>query len=98
MTIDEYKENHDYDEFDGEEICCHLCGADYHKMFLYKGKWWCEDCLDDMFYVGDDDYFDETLVCGYCGEPISGKVYQDKDTDEYYCEECFFESVAEPNI
>lgn len=92
MRKDEYDEMHEYDEYEGEKICC-MCSADYDRLYYFDGKWWCGDCLEDNFCIGDAEEDDIHEECAYCGEPITGKVYQIAD-DEFYCEECFYNNLV----
>ena len=94
MTMDEYKEMHGDDEDVVKK--CHICGADYGKIYYMEGEYWCEDCLVSEYYCGDDDDFDEPVFCACCGEPVQGKVYKLEDgngDDSYFCEECFFDAA-----
>ena len=95
MKMDEYKELHDYDDNAEEQHFCNLCGVDYGKLYFFDGEYWCGDCLEDSYYAGEDDEFDETVYCACCGEPIGGKVFDisaDGDVN-YLCEECFFNAA-----
>lgn len=93
MSIDDYKEMHEYDDYE-EDKSCNVCGGDYEDNYFYKGKWWCEDCLKEAFLYGDSESAEQIPVCDYCGEEITGNIYYDPDTEEYYCEECFFENIV----
>lgn len=93
MRKEEYDEMHEYDEY-GNKVCC-MCGIDYDddRLYYFDGKWYCGDCLEEKFYIGDAEEDDIHEECAYCGEPLSGKVYKVFE-DEYYCEDCFYNSLV----